>query len=73
MDHTEIEQEIAKVLERLPGEFRRRLENVAIVVEKTSPGVLDLGALGNAPQAFIRIDDVELAFVPRPRNDDVQV
>jgi hypothetical protein len=46
---------------------------VAVLVEKTSPGVLDVASLGNTPQAFIRIDDVELIFVPRPRNDDVQV
>jgi hypothetical protein len=46
---------------------------VAVAVEKTSPGVLDLAAEGDRPQAFVRIDDVELKFVARPRNDDVQV
>jgi hypothetical protein len=49
---------------------------VAVVVEKTSPGDIDWAGLGSgagAMHAFIRIDDVDLRFVPRPRNDDVQV
>jgi hypothetical protein len=43
---------------------------VAVVVEKTSPGVLELPA---GARAFLRLDDVELIFTPRVRNDDVQV
>ncbi len=45
---------------------------VALVVEKTSPGVLDVPGNGKHG-AWVCIDDVELAFNPRPRNDDVQV
>src|SRR5262249_43077043 len=41
---------------------------VAVIVEKTTPGELELDG-----RAFIRIDDVELIFAPRPRNADVQV
>jgi hypothetical protein len=45
---------------------------VAVVVEKSSPDELDpVKALSGKP-AFIRIDDVDLRFVPRPRNDDKQ-
>ena len=43
---------------------------VAIVVEKTTPGVLNVPA---GVAAFLRVDDVSLRFVPRPRNDEVQV
>jgi len=46
---------------------------VAIIVEKTTPGDLRLGPDGGPHQAFVRIDDVALAFTARPRNDDVQV
>lgn len=46
---------------------------VAVLVEKTSPGELDLATLGAQARAGVRIDDVELIFTPRPRNDDVQV
>lgn len=46
---------------------------VAIVVEKVTPGVLDWSALGAGASAFVRVDDVELRFVPRPRDDSVQV
>jgi hypothetical protein len=46
---------------------------VAIVVEKLTPGVLDLATLPPGTSAFLRVDDVELRFIPRPRNDDVQV
>jgi hypothetical protein len=35
---------------------------VAIMVEKTSPGVLDVAAGGPRSQGLIRIDDVELVF-----------
>jgi hypothetical protein len=45
---------------------------VAVVVEKTSPGELDWSAFGPAA-AFVRIDDAELRFNPRQRNEDVQV
>ncbi|MEX2114176.1 MAG: DUF1501 domain-containing protein, partial [Pirellulales bacterium] len=44
----------------------------AIVVEKVTPGALDLIAADQLP-AFIRIDDVELDFNPRPRDDKVTV
>jgi hypothetical protein len=44
---------------------------VAIVVQKTSPGTLDLA--GPSRRAFIRLDDVQLEFNARPRNDDVRV
>jgi hypothetical protein len=43
---------------------------VAVLIEKTSPGTLDLPA---GTQAFLRIDRVALIFTPRVRNDDVQV
>jgi hypothetical protein len=46
---------------------------VAVVVEKTSPGELDWSAFGPGAAAFVRIDDADLRFSPRPRNDDVQV
>src|SRR5262249_21226920 len=43
---------------------------VAIVLAKTSPGDLVVKA---GQRAFLRIDDVDIRFVPRPRNDEVQV
>jgi hypothetical protein len=43
---------------------------VALVVEKTSPGVLEVPA---GTQAFVRVDEVRLVFRPRTRNDEVQV
>ncbi|MBI3837072.1 MAG: DUF1501 domain-containing protein [Planctomycetia bacterium] len=46
---------------------------VAVIVEKVTPGILELPLDGVPPQAFIRIDDVELAFNPRPRDDNVTV
>jgi hypothetical protein len=46
---------------------------VAVVVEKASPGELDWSAFGPGAAAFVRIDEVDLRFNPRPRNDDVQV
>ena len=49
MDHKEIEQEIARVLERLPAEFRRRLANVAIVIEK-KPSTSQLKSMGLDPK-----------------------
>jgi hypothetical protein len=45
---------------------------VAVGVEKTSPGDLDLETLDGL-QTFLRIDDAALDFVARPRNEDVQV
>ena len=44
----------------------------AIVLEKATPGALTLTAAGPLP-AFIRIDDAELDFNPRPRDDSVTV
>jgi hypothetical protein len=43
---------------------------LAVVVEKTTPGALTVPA---GSRAFLRIDDVEVSFTPRPRNDDVTV
>ena len=43
---------------------------VAILVERRTPGELTIPA---GARAFVRIDDVEFGFVPRPRNDDVMV
>jgi hypothetical protein len=43
---------------------------LAVVVEKTTPGALTVPA---SSRAFLRIDDVEVSFTPRPRNDDVTV
>jgi hypothetical protein len=43
---------------------------VAIVVERSTPGDFEVEA---GQSALIRIDDVDIHFVPRPRNDDVQV
>ncbi len=65
--------QLAKLLDsRTPGSnFAVGLGlGVAVIIEKTSPGTLELPAGG---RAFIRIDDVELVFNPRVRNDDVQV
>ncbi|MEX0675820.1 MAG: DUF1501 domain-containing protein [Pirellulales bacterium] len=42
---------------------------VAVIVEKKTPGVLELPA----GEAFIRIDDVELLFNPRPRDESVTI
>jgi hypothetical protein len=41
---------------------------VAVIVERKTPGALAIPA---GRRAFIRVDDVELAFVPRARNEDV--
>jgi hypothetical protein len=46
---------------------------VAVVVEKTSPGTLDLPAPSAPRRAFFRIDGVSLEFNPRPRDDSVVV
>jgi hypothetical protein len=50
----------------------------AIVVEKAPPGAFELVGTGDSPApispyAFIRIDDVDLHFNPRPRDDRVKV
>jgi hypothetical protein len=42
---------------------------VAVVVEKTTPGALDWPA----GPAFVCVDDVDLQFIPRPRDDSVEV
>jgi predicted Zn-dependent protease with MMP-like domain len=49
LDHREIKEEIAKVLERLPRKFRRRLENVAIVIEER-PRKSQLKSMGLDPE-----------------------
>jgi len=46
---------------------------IAVVVEKTTPGLLDVSMLGGGASAFLRVDDVAFQFIPRPRNEDVQV
>jgi hypothetical protein len=43
---------------------------VAVILEKTTPGILELPA---GSRAFLRIDSTDLVFAPRERNDDVQV
>ena len=48
LDEKELKKEIARILDRIPGEFRRRLENVAIVVEKR-PKKRQLESLGLDP------------------------
>ena len=49
LDEKELKKEIARILDRIPREFRRRLENVAIVVEKR-PEKNQLEALGLDPR-----------------------
>jgi hypothetical protein len=46
---------------------------VAILVERVDGAPLSLPAAGPNSSTFIRIDDVELAFNPRPRDDNVTV
>ena len=43
---------------------------IAVMIEKTSPGILELPENFNA---FIRVGETSLVFTPRVRNDDVQV
>jgi hypothetical protein len=43
---------------------------LVIVLEKTSPGVLELPA---GSRAWLALDDVGIRFTPRPRNDNVRV
>jgi hypothetical protein len=65
--------ELARLLDsRTPGvNFTVGLGfGAAVLVEKTSPGNLELPS---GSRVFIRVDDVELIFNPRVRNDDVQV
>lgn len=45
------------------GQTRKGI-GVAVIVEKTSPGVLDVPAGGPHSQGLVRIDDVELDFMP---------
>jgi len=46
---------------------------VAIVVEKTSDGVLDLSAKTGPHRALLAIDNVQLSFVGKQRDDNVKV
>ena len=46
---------------------------VAVVVEKLTPGPLELGPAAGPHQAFLRVGGLALEFNARPRNDDVQV
>jgi hypothetical protein len=43
---------------------------LALLLERTTPGDLAVPA---GTRAYFAIDDVEISFVPRPRNDDVKV
>jgi len=43
---------------------------VAIVVEKTSPGSLDIPP---GSRAWLALDEVGVRFTPRPRNENVRV
>ncbi|MGE5192758.1 MAG: DUF1501 domain-containing protein [Deltaproteobacteria bacterium] len=43
---------------------------LAILLERTTPGDLPIPA---GARAYLAIDDIEIAFTPRPRNDDVKV
>ncbi len=43
---------------------------LAVWLERKTPGELDIPA---GRRAFLRIDDVEVKFTPRPRNDNVTV
>lgn len=49
MDHKEIKKEAARILERLPKEFRSRLHNVEIVIAK-KPKKSQLRAMGLDPR-----------------------
>ncbi len=49
MDQREFKKEAARVLERLPKEFRNHLHNVEMVIEKT-PKKSQLKAMGLNPQ-----------------------
>jgi predicted Zn-dependent protease with MMP-like domain len=49
LDEKELKREIARILDKIPRNFRRRLENVAIVVEKR-PEKNQLKALGLDPR-----------------------
>lgn len=48
---------------------------VAVVVEKTTPGVLNLRPSAGQPpaKALIRIDDTKLDYVARPRDETVKI
>ena len=52
MDQNEFKEEAARVLERLPKEFRNRLHNVEIVIEKR-PKKGQLKAMGLDPQRSV--------------------
>jgi len=70
MDYTEV-----KLTHRLRSQEGGASEiemgiGIAIVVEKATPGILSIPA---GQRLMVYIDDVEIRFVPRPRNDDVTV
>ena len=46
---------------------------MAIVVEKTSEGVLDLSAKTGPHRALLAVDNVQLKFVGKQRDDKVKV
>jgi hypothetical protein len=46
---------------------------VAVIVEKKTPGALDLPAAGALPFAFVRLDDAKLTFDAQPRKEDVVI
>lgn len=52
---------------------KRQLDHgigVAVILEKTSGGILDLADRPERQQGFVRIDDVELAYVPSPPREE---
>jgi hypothetical protein len=59
---------------QIDGAFQTSLGiGVAVKVEKTSPGSLEIPAGDDATAALIRIDDVDVQFTARPLREGVQV
>ena len=46
---------------------------IAVIVEKISPGLLDLGSLNVGDHAHVAIEDAELLFDPRARDDKIKI
>ncbi len=46
---------------------------VAVIVEKTSPGTLELPASTTPQRAFLRVDNVQVVFTGKKRKEDVVV
>ena len=49
MDHNEIRKEVVRILDKLPKQFRKRLNNIEIVVEE-KPGSDLLSSIGLDPR-----------------------